>query len=160
MLCVLFSSCGSKGFSLVVVRAKSLQASLILCNPMDYGLPGSSVHGIFQARVLEWVAISFSPSCGAQSTNCSGILVAELWSAQASGAEAHGLSTCGSRALEHRLRGIQPSCSAACGSFLCLGSNPCPLHWLVNSPPLSHQGSPICIFYFFEEPLYCLPQWL
>ena len=32
----------------------------ILCNPMDCSLPGSSVHGIFQARVLEWVAISFS----------------------------------------------------------------------------------------------------
>ena len=31
-----------------------------LCNPMDYNLPGSSVHGILQARVLEWVAISFS----------------------------------------------------------------------------------------------------
>ena len=31
-----------------------------LSNPMDCSLPGSSVHGIFQARVLEWVAISFS----------------------------------------------------------------------------------------------------
>ena len=31
-----------------------------LCDPMDYSPPGSSVHGIFQARVLEWVAISFS----------------------------------------------------------------------------------------------------
>ena len=31
-----------------------------LCNPMDCSLPGSSIHGIFQARVLEWVAISFS----------------------------------------------------------------------------------------------------
>ena len=31
-----------------------------LCNPMDCSLPRSSVHGIFQARVLEWVAISFS----------------------------------------------------------------------------------------------------
>ena len=31
-----------------------------LCKPMDCGLPGSSVHGILQARVLEWVAISFS----------------------------------------------------------------------------------------------------
>ena len=30
------------------------------CNPMDCSLPGSSVHGIFQARVLEWVAVSFS----------------------------------------------------------------------------------------------------
>ena len=31
-----------------------------LCNPMDCILPGSSVHGIFQAIVLEWIAISFS----------------------------------------------------------------------------------------------------
>ena len=31
-----------------------------LCNPMDCSLPGSSIHGIFQASVLEWVAISFS----------------------------------------------------------------------------------------------------
>ena len=33
---------------------------MILCDPMDCNLPGSSVHGIFQARVLEWVTISFS----------------------------------------------------------------------------------------------------
>ena len=33
---------------------------LTLCNPMDCSLPGSSVHGILQARILEWVAISFS----------------------------------------------------------------------------------------------------
>ena len=31
-----------------------------LCYPMDCSLPGSTVHGIFQARILEWVAISFS----------------------------------------------------------------------------------------------------
>ena len=31
-----------------------------LCNPMDWRLPGSSAHGIFQARVLEWFAVSFS----------------------------------------------------------------------------------------------------
>ena len=31
-----------------------------LCNPVDCSLPGSSVHGILQARILEWVAISFS----------------------------------------------------------------------------------------------------
>ena len=31
-----------------------------LSNPMDHSLPGSSIHGIFQARILEWVAISFS----------------------------------------------------------------------------------------------------
>ena len=31
-----------------------------LCNPNDHSLPGSSVHVIFQARILEWIAISFS----------------------------------------------------------------------------------------------------
>ena len=36
------------------------QSCPTLCNPMDYSLPCSSVYGIFQARVLEWVAIFFS----------------------------------------------------------------------------------------------------
>ena len=37
-----------------------VQSSLTLNNPMDFSLPGSSIHGIFQARVLEWGAIAFS----------------------------------------------------------------------------------------------------
>ena len=41
------------------VKVKSL-THIRLCNPTDGSLPGSTVHGIFQARVLEWVAISFS----------------------------------------------------------------------------------------------------
>ena len=43
-------------------RSKSAVAHLCqtLCHSVGCGLPGSSVHGIFQARVLEWVAISFS----------------------------------------------------------------------------------------------------
>ena len=36
------------------------QSCLTLSDPMDCSLPGSSAHGIFQARVLEWVAIAFS----------------------------------------------------------------------------------------------------
>ena len=36
------------------------QSCLTLCDPMDCSLSGFSVHGIFQARVLEWIAISFS----------------------------------------------------------------------------------------------------
>ena len=36
------------------------QSCLTLCDPMDCSLPGSSVHGIFQAIVLEWIVISFS----------------------------------------------------------------------------------------------------
>ena len=38
------------------------QLCLTLSNPMDCSLTGSSVHGIFQARVLEWGAIAFSVS--------------------------------------------------------------------------------------------------
>ena len=36
------------------------QSCLTLSNPMACGLPGSSAHGIFQTRVLEWVAVAFS----------------------------------------------------------------------------------------------------
>ena len=36
------------------------QLCLTLSDPMDCSLPGSSIHGIFQARLLEWVAIAFS----------------------------------------------------------------------------------------------------
>ena len=40
--------------------AKSLQSCPTLCDPIDGLLPGSPVPGILQARILEWVAISFS----------------------------------------------------------------------------------------------------
>ena len=39
------------------VHGKSLQLCLTLCNPMDCSPPGSSVHGILQARMWEWVAL-------------------------------------------------------------------------------------------------------
>ena len=42
------------------VHAKSLQLCPTLCGPMDHSPPGSSVHGILQARILEWVAMSSS----------------------------------------------------------------------------------------------------
>ena len=40
--------------------AKSLQSCLTLCNSIDGSSPGTPVPGILQARILEWVAISFS----------------------------------------------------------------------------------------------------
>ena len=46
--------------SAAAAAAKSLQSCLTLCDPIDGSLPGSPVLGIFQARTLEWVAISFS----------------------------------------------------------------------------------------------------
>ena len=44
----------------ICMHAKSLQLCPTLCDPMDYSPPGSSVHGILQARILMWVAV---PSC-------------------------------------------------------------------------------------------------
>ena len=45
---------------ITAAAAKSLQPCLILCEPIDGSPTGSSVPGILQARILEWVAISFS----------------------------------------------------------------------------------------------------
>ena len=39
-------------------ESEDAQSCLTLCDPMNCSLPGSSVHGIFQARILEWVAIT------------------------------------------------------------------------------------------------------
>ena len=51
-------------FLLQCIKVKSIsevaQSCLTLCDPMDCSLPGSSIHGIFQARVLEWGAIAFT----------------------------------------------------------------------------------------------------
>ena len=47
---------GSRGQKRVLVA----QLCLTLCDPMDWSLPGSSVHGILEARILKWVAISLS----------------------------------------------------------------------------------------------------
>ena len=46
-----------------VAAAKSLQSCPTLCDPIDGSPPGSPVPGILQARILEWVAISFSNPC-------------------------------------------------------------------------------------------------
>ena len=61
------SSIGSRGASALlfpdlskVAAAGLLQLRLTLCDSVDCSPPGSSVHGIVQARILEWVAISFS----------------------------------------------------------------------------------------------------
>ena len=43
-----------------IAAAKSLQPCLTLCNPIDSSRPGSPIPGILQARILEWIVISFS----------------------------------------------------------------------------------------------------
>ena len=96
------------------------QSCLTLCNPMDYSLSGSSVHGILQARMLEWVAISYSM----------------------------GLSQ--SRDQTHILNCIDIFYSRGSqGIFPIQGSNSSLLsllHWHVDSWLLCHLGSPNCIW--------------
>ena len=56
-------NCICKQFRFVLgicMPTKSLQSYPILCDPMDYSPPGSSVHGILQARILDWVAMPSS----------------------------------------------------------------------------------------------------
>ena len=50
-------------------ESEAAQSYLTLSDPMDCSQPGSSVHGIFQARVLEWVAIAFSVLEGSSQSN-------------------------------------------------------------------------------------------
>ena len=54
------SSTATMENSVAAAAAKSLQLCPTLCNPIDGSPPGFSVHGILQARTLEWVATSFS----------------------------------------------------------------------------------------------------
>ena len=57
-----------------LLNAKLLQSCPNLCNPMDCSLPGSSVYGVSQARILEWVAILLQKIFPSQGSN-PGLLV-------------------------------------------------------------------------------------
>ena len=57
-LTISFSMLGK--FSTIIIKCLVTQSCLTLCEPMDYSPPGSSVHGILQASLLEWVAVPFS----------------------------------------------------------------------------------------------------
>ena len=59
------------------VRAKSLQSCPTLCDPMDCSPPGFSVHGILQARILEWVAMPYSRA-SSQPGHCTSISVSYI----------------------------------------------------------------------------------
>ena len=61
MVCSLLSIISLPWISLTLsLKVLVAHSCLTLCNPMDWSLPGSSVHGILHARILEWVAIPFS----------------------------------------------------------------------------------------------------
>ena len=69
---------------LVCVHASSVTfLCLTLCNPLDSSLPGSSVHGVFQARVLEWGVLFFSRGSSQTRdwtcTSCTGWWILYCW---------------------------------------------------------------------------------
>ena len=70
MLAIFYNSYKWRACVLACVSASLLQLCPTLCDPMDHGLPGSSVHGILQARTLEWVAIFFSNKWRITFKNC------------------------------------------------------------------------------------------
>ena len=57
---IYISDCKTSGLTVCVCVCVVAQSCPTLCNPTDCSPPGSFVHGIPQARILEWVAISFS----------------------------------------------------------------------------------------------------
>ena len=87
---------------------------------------------------LCWVFVSvrgLSPvaaSGGHSSSRCAGLSLSRPLLLRSTGSRCPG-----SVVVAHR-----PSCSVACGILPGQGSNPCPLHWQVDSQPLRHQGSP------------------
>ena len=87
---------------------------------------------------LCWVFVSVRglslvvASRGHSSSRCAGLSLSRPLLLRGTGSR-----RAGSVIVAHR-----PSCSAACGIFPDQGSNPCPLHWQVDSQPLHHQGSP------------------
>ena len=128
------------GSNYACVCAKSLQSCLTLCNPVDCSPPGSSVHGILHAGILEWVAISFS-LCS--SNNNQYYLFACVLShlVVSNSLVPHGLQPA-------RLLCTQdfPGKNTGVGCyFLFQGSNPSLLHCRQILLPLSHWGSLVLI---------------
>ena len=100
---------------------------------------------------LCWVFVSvrgLSPvvaSGGHSSSRCTGLSLSRPLLLRSTGSR-----RAGSAVVAHG-----PSCSAACGILPDQGSNPCPLHWQADSPPLRHQGSPLL---YFKKAIYTLQQ--
>ena len=150
--------------SMVILQARILesevaQSCLTLCDPVDCSPPGSSIHEILQARILEWVAISFSRGSSQPRDRTQVFRIAgrrfNLWATR--GWFCIGLILSGPMTLVPSDM-IRPRYLTDCwqrilewaampqGIFPTQGSNPhlsCLLHWQVHSLPLAPPGKPI-----------------
>ena len=149
------------------------QSCPTLCDPMDCRLPGSSIPGIFQARVMEWGAIAFSEQPYSMlllfNFGCTGSsMLCRLFS---SCSQQRLLSSCGARAshwvaslvwvqaLGHTgsvvvAHGL--SSAMTCGIFLDQGTNLCPPHWQADSLPPDQQGSLLMLFLIICAAIYTI----
>ena len=78
-------------YSAAAAAAKLLQSYLTLCDPIDGSPPGSSAPGILQARILEWVAISFSNACMHAKLLQSCLTLCDSMDSSPSGSPVHGI---------------------------------------------------------------------
>ena len=131
---------------------KSHQLCLTLCDPMDCSPPGSSVHGILQARILEWVAISSSRGSSwprdRTHASCSSCIAGRFFTTEAPGKPSESCSVM-SDCLQLYSPWNFPGQNTGVGSlsllqriFLTQGSNPGPLHCRQILYQLSHLGNP------------------
>ena len=90
----------------IITESEVTQSCLTFCDPMDRYLPGSSAHGIFQAKVLEWVAISFSRGSfqASDRTRVSRIAGRMLYHLSHQGSLFIITETCSKASTENRLR--------------------------------------------------------
>ena len=114
------------------MQAKSLQSCLTLCDPMDRSPPGSSVHGILQARILEWVAMPSSRgSRSGQAETRSGRSIAKEKLDESTWTRKWQLW--GQRQHHHRCRAHQP--------LRHMPDAPGPCGWPAQQPPGWHLSS-------------------
>ena len=100
-----------------------------LCDPTDFSLPGFSVHGIFQTRVLEWVAISFSRGSSRPRDG--------TWVSHIVGRCFYRLSQ-GSPYNLYRLDGVKKQCNLLCSDLVNCVSALTRLLW--SHPALSEES--------------------
>ena len=124
-----------------------VQSCLTLCDPMHCSLPGSSVHGILQARILEWVAISYSKGSSHRDQTCVSCIAGDSLPSEPQGAVL-SLSVMSNSLQPHRLQPARLFCPWGFSRREYWNGLPCPppnpglwhCRWILYR--LSHQGSP------------------
>ena len=139
-----------------------VQSCLSFCDPMDCSLPGSSVHGFFQARILEWTAVSFTRGSSWPRdrpwVSCIPGRFSNIWATK----QAHFIclvvssvqfshSVVSDSLRPHESQHARPPCPSPTPGVY---SNPCPLSWWCH-PTISSSVVPFsCLQSFMHQGLF------